>query len=440
MKLKRFLPAAAFLLVFLLHSGVLSAQTAADVGNDEARHVYSQEELDTLLAPIALYPDSLLSQILMASTYPLEVVEADRWLRKNPNLPADRLDDALKEKSWDASVKSLCYYPKTLATMSDRLDNTQALGNAFLAQQDQVMDTIQSLRAKARQAGHLESSDRERVIVDDNYTTIEPVNPEVVYIPFYDPCRVYGPWWYPSCAPAWFWWPDIVVGAGFFWGPPIFVGPIGLWCGFHWRQHDVFVDIGRTIPFYRPEFTRRHGGIETWRHNPIHRRGVIYNNPRVAREFGSPPRPGIEARRAFRGFPSVDSGTLRPSSPGRTDRTGESAIRPPGPSPVRPGRDQLTAPQRTVPPHLQEPGRTVSPPAARSAQPDISPFEGFGRSGSVTRQNSQRGFESMRESPGSIREGGFRQAVPGGGDHAPVQGGFSRGGPHGRDPHEGGRR
>ena len=128
----------------------LIAQVAEERAATQQPQTYSQEELDRLLAPIALYPDTLLSQILMASTYPLEVVEADRWLKKNQSLTGDLLDTALQKKSWDVSVKSLCHFPSVLAMMSDKLDLTNELGNAFLDQQDQVMDRIQGLRVKAQ--------------------------------------------------------------------------------------------------------------------------------------------------------------------------------------------------------------------------------------------------------------------------------------------------
>src|SRR5664280_413363 len=207
----------------------LKAQEQEENAVTQQPRTYSQEELDRLLAPIALYPDTLLSQVLMASTYPLEVVEADRWLKKNKNLTGDQLDAALQDKSWDVSVKSLCHYPRALAMMSEKLDLTNDLGNAFLGQQDQVMDTIQSLRAKAQVQGNLASTDKQKVIVDQGDITIEPATPDVVYIPAYDPCWVYGPWWYPACAPPWFWYPSIVIGAGFFFGPPIFIGPLDVW-------------------------------------------------------------------------------------------------------------------------------------------------------------------------------------------------------------------
>ena len=165
---------------------------------------FRQEELDQMLAPIALYPDSLLAQILMGATYPLEVVQADRWAKANRNLKGDQLNDALDQKNWDPSVKALVPFPQVLSMMSERLEWTQKLGDAFLDQQDEVMDTVQKLRARAQAAGNLRDTEQQRVIVQERVIEIEPVQPEVVYVPVYDPTVIYGPWWYPAFPPFFF--------------------------------------------------------------------------------------------------------------------------------------------------------------------------------------------------------------------------------------------
>ena len=151
---------------------------------------FRQEELDQMLAPIALYPDSLLAQILMASTYPLEVVQADRWVKANRNLTGDQLNDTLDKKNWDPSVRALVPFPQILSMMSERLEWTQRLGDAFLDQRDEVMDTIQQLRAKAQAAGNLRDTGEQRVMVEDRGIVIESAQPEVVYVPAYDPTVV----------------------------------------------------------------------------------------------------------------------------------------------------------------------------------------------------------------------------------------------------------
>lgn len=375
----------------------LAAQTTEDAAAAETNYKYSQAQLDSLLAPIALYPDPLLSQILMASTYPLEIVEADRWVKANPNLSGDNLDNALKSKPWDVSVKSLCHFPKVLAMMSDKLDQTQSLGDAFLSQPDQVMNTIQSLRARAQAEGNLKTNDQQKVVMQAQYISVEPVSPDVIYVPVYNPCWVYGPWWYPVCSPAWFWWPGIGIEVGFFWGFPIFVGPIDFWCGFFWPRHRLFVNVNKTTVVGRVGITRLHGGIEVWQHNPLHRRGVAYRNPAIAHQFGQIQRPGIEARRAFRGFAPRGRTLETPARPGGTMHQ----LRPEGghigEMPRR--RGEISVPRT---PSFQRPAT-------------ISPFEGFGHTNSEVRQHSERGFESM--GGGSKGGGGFRSGsgvAPGG--------------------------
>jgi hypothetical protein len=401
----------------------LPAQVSEGVANREENYTYTQERLDQLLAPIALYPDVLLSQIFMASTYPLEVVEADRWLKKNPGLTGDRLDEALKGMSWDLSVKSLCHFPKVLDMMSMKLEYTIDLGNAYLNQEDQVMDTLQKLRAKAMAAGSLASTDKEKIIVEDQYISIEPVEPEVVYLPTYDPCLVYGPWWYPECTPFWFWWPGVVVGGGFFFGPPIFFGRLHGWCGFNWRLHHIFVHPARVAFLGGIGITRLHGGVETWHHNPIHRRGVAYPGPGTAARFGQVPRPGVEARRPFRGFSPPASSPESRLIPGRPT---------PAPGPIERGRrpEGLSRPpeiQRPVRPEIRGPGPMIQPQFRQPGRG--SSFEGFGRSGSEVRQHSERGFQSLGS---GIREGGR----PGGGSRGGGQPdrGFEGGTPQGRTP------
>ena len=192
---------------------------------------FKQEQLDQMLAPIALYPDALLSQVLMASTYPLEIVEAARWLDQNKGLTGDALFSALKNQPWDESVKSLCAFPEVLDRMNKDIAWTQKLGDAFLGQPEQVMDTVQSLRKRADAAGNLKSNEQQTVTVDNNYITVEPANPQVIYVPTYQPTVVYGVWPYPAYPPYYppYW---VAPGAAFingvFWGVGIAAGA-ALW-------------------------------------------------------------------------------------------------------------------------------------------------------------------------------------------------------------------
>ena len=187
---------------------------------------FKKEEIEQLVAPIALYPDSLIAQILMASTYPLEVVEAARWVKANPNVKEKALEDAMEKQQWDASVKSLTAFPQVLAMMNEKLDMTQKLGDAFLGQQKEVLGAIQALRSKAQAAGNLKSSKEQTVSTaqeaGQTVIKIEPTDPQVVYVPTYPP-TVYGPWPYPAYPPYAYYPPYYAPGAALLrsgWGSP----------------------------------------------------------------------------------------------------------------------------------------------------------------------------------------------------------------------------
>jgi len=259
---------------------------------------FTREELAQMLAPIALYPDSLIAQILMASTYPIEVVEAERWLKQNKNLKGDELDNALQEKTWDSSVKSLCHFQNILYAMSDNLERTTRLGDALLGQKDDVMDTIQELRRKAEEQGNLRTTEQQRVIVENDVIQIEPVNPQIPYVPVYNPLYVYGPWWYPAYPPYYWFYPP---GFGF----GIFLGfGISSWCWFDWHHHQIDIDIHKTRRFNRFERGRGDFSRRVWTHEPYHRRGVAYRNMPTGQRFGMPAPRISGIRPEARGYPS----------------------------------------------------------------------------------------------------------------------------------------
>jgi hypothetical protein len=198
----------------------------------------SQAQLEALVAPIALYPDALVSQVLMASTYPLEVAEASNWIKSNTNLKGDALNKALQQQNWDASVKSLVSFPPVLEMMGSQLSWTQQLGNAVLAQQSETMSAIQALRAKAKKAGTLESNSQQTVTTQGSGSSqtiiIEPANPQVVYVPTYNPTVVYGAWAYPAYPPYAYYPPGYVAGTALLsFGVGMAVGA-ALWGGCHW--------------------------------------------------------------------------------------------------------------------------------------------------------------------------------------------------------------
>lgn len=386
---------------------------------------FSQEELARLLAPIALYPDALLSQVLIASTYPLEVVAADRWVQDNKGVSEDELAKALEEKEWDPSVKSLVNFPTVLSMMSRKLEITAELGDAFLAQEKDVMETVQILRKKAMEAGNLKSTKEQKVVVDQEAVIIEPVAPEVVYVPTYDPLYVYGPWLYPAYPPyPYYYYPPppyayigfaTAITLGFAWGYS------WGWC--NWHYHSVYVDVYR--PYYvtnryinRDRYVRyyeRRGvigrdGYGRWRHDPFHRRGVAYRDVRTAERFGQSPR-ATRSRDTVQGVQERSRGRVGGATRQPAGRTGEEPR----------ARSAPSAGAGTQPPAREQRGSAVGerrgggetvPSGVRGqvAPKRESAFSGVQRDGAAARSASERGRTS-REWSGSGRSGGFGGGV-----------------------------
>ncbi|MFH1021716.1 MAG: DUF3300 domain-containing protein [Pseudomonadota bacterium] len=258
-----------FIIPFFVFCLALPPQLAQaqDSGSMEDSEKYSREELTQMLAPIALYPDAVLSQILMASTYPIEIVEADRWLKKNPDLMGRPLDTALLDKNWSPSVTAICHFPPILALMSERITETTKLGNAFLAQEAEVMDMIQELRAKAHAQGNLSTTSQHKVITEKETIIIVPADPKVIYVPYYDPFYIYGPWWYPAY-PPYYWRPSgVTIRRGISYWPGMYFGfDFGTWSYFDWHRRYIYIDAHN-----RPIFVRQDRWISQpgrWRHVP----------------------------------------------------------------------------------------------------------------------------------------------------------------------------
>jgi hypothetical protein len=311
MKKKRpLIKALAVFLAFLL----VGPQGAIAQG-EGGEKPFKQEELDQLLAPIALYPDSLLSQVLMASTYPLEVVQAARWAKSNQNLKGDALAKALEQQDWDPSVKSLVNFPQVLDMMNEKLDWTQKLGDAFLAQQKDVMDTVQKLRMKAYGEGNLKTTEQQKVVVEQEQKTIiiEPAKPEVIYVPTYNPTVVYGPWWYPAYPPYYYYPPGYVAGAALFsFGVGVAIGAAWgyAWGNCNWRGGDVNVNINQNTNInnnidrskYQNKVTTGQGGRGEWKHDPEHRKGASYRDQGTANKYGKGASTrDVQSRENFRG-------------------------------------------------------------------------------------------------------------------------------------------
>lgn len=296
--------------------------------------------MDQLLAPIALYPDALLNQILMASTYPADVIEAADWSRANPELSGDEAVRAVSRYNWDPSVQSLVAFPQVLATLEGQPDWVQELGDAFLAEPGLVMDRVQYLRQQARRSGNLASNARQRVIVENGPSNgvrrevivIESVRPTVVYVPVYDPVVVFGPWWWPAFPPYHFAPPprygmslQFYGGIGF--GVGVFITD-ALWSHSDWHRRYVLIDVPRYNRLYRahplpPAYDRR-----PWTHDPAHRRGVAYRDLKERDRFIPAPGFGGTAR-------PTGSGDGRPD--GRRDNRPDGADWRPGGPPPRQG-------------------------------------------------------------------------------------------------------
>jgi hypothetical protein len=347
----------------------------------------SPQQLDDLVAPIALYPDTVLSQILAASTYPIEVVEAQQWLQQNRNLKGKKLLDEAKKQNWDPSVQALVVFPDVLTRLNQDIRWTTDLGNAFLAQQADVMHAVQDLRAKAEANGKLKSTPQENVTTEtqNGQSAIEimPPDPEQIYIPNYNPAYVWGPPLYGYYPPLLY--PGIDVGFGFWPGIDLgfyFGGGWGLWGGFGWGWGPNWFGGGLFVNgnfFHRYGFGDFHPGLGgAWAHNPAHRGGVAYPNRAVANRYGGA---GARGGAAFRGGAVGSRG-------GEGFRGGAAG------------------------------GRSF---AARPEGGSHSAFGGI-QNGAATRMQSDHGFSSMGHS-GGFGGGGFRGGGGGGGFHGGGGGG-----------------
>jgi hypothetical protein len=280
-------------------------QNPAPPATQSSDQQFKPEQLDALVAPIALYPDTLLAEVLMASTYPLEVVEAARWANDNKNLKGEQLKAAVDKQRWDDSVKALVATPSVLEMMNTKLDWTQKLGDAVLAQQPDVMDSVQRLRARAQANDKLKTTKQQTVSVRQEQNrqviAIEPAVADTVYVPYYDPAVVYGGWPYADYPPYYFGAPGYIGGAvlatGLAFGAAY---AVGRWAsggnywggGVNWGNRNINVN--------RPVSINNIGN--NWQHNPQHRQGVRYNNANVAQRFGNNNlRTGSQQRMDFRG-------------------------------------------------------------------------------------------------------------------------------------------
>jgi hypothetical protein len=399
----------------VLNPGVFAQQPAppAAAGAPAAKpaasgKTFSQQDMDEVLAPIALYPDALLAQVFMASTYPFEVVEAARWQKANSTLKEKALEDALQKQSWDPSVKALTAVPQVLTMMNEKLDWTTKLGDAFLAQQEDMLKTVQSLRKKAETAGNLKSSEQMTVKKETENNVqvikIEQPKPEVVYVPTYNPATVYGAWWYSYPPPYYYYPPGYAYGAGLafasgvFWGAAI-AGGIG------WGNNEI--NINRNTNINTGNRNNIQGGNK-WQHNPEHRKGAAYRDSGTAQKYNrGASTQATQSREQFRGraeqgrseMGSMDRSQLQAAdrsaasqrSAGGSDRAGGGAG----------DRGGASAGSRDMG------GRSGGGASASSRGSSGGGFSGAGGGGASTRAASSRGGAS-RGGGGGGRGGGRR--------------------------------
>jgi hypothetical protein len=378
------------------------------------------DQLDSLVAPIALYPDPILSQLLVASTYPLEIVEAARWLSQNSGLQGKALVDAAAKKSWDASVQALVILPDVLKRLNQDISWTSDLGNVFLAQQQGVMEAVQRMRQRAQSNGALQSTKEQQVTTTtqggNTYIVVEPANPEVVYVPEYNPEAVWGPPAYPY--PPIYYPPStgaVIAAGAISFGVGLAIGAIwsGGWGGWGWGcgwgRNNVVINNNFIS---RNNFNRVNvGNGNNWVHNPAHRAGVPYNNRNVANQFNGArgninARPTAAQTQQRLGHVGQGPGSAVRPGQGSLGKVGGNALRPSQATPgQRPGGGQVS--QGNVRPAGGDPVGNRSVGAAGGGNRGGAAFGGMNQGGGAARMNSSRGFSSR--GGGGFRGGGGRR-------------------------------
>jgi hypothetical protein len=394
------------------------AQQPATPTAAPAEYLYTPDQLDSLVAPIALYPDPLLAQTLAASTYPLEIVQLQQWLAKHPDMKEKKLAEKVAKQPWDPSIQAMAPLPNVVKRLADDIQWTTELGNAFLAQEADVMQAVQRMRVKAQSTGQLKSTPEQvvktEVVESRNYVVIEQANPQVVYVPSYDPVVVYGAPVYPYPA---IYYPPVgayAAGAAISFGVGVAMGAAwgGGW-GWNagWGHNDINVNYNNN--FNRNANINRGAGNQ-WRHQPQHRGGTPYQNRSTANRYGGTARgDSMASRQASRqgarqsgavGTSGV-AGQARAAAGDRASQAGAAA------------RDRAGAASSS----------RAAGAGDRVGQRDVSRGSGresaFGGgsdrfSGSSARSRSSRGSSSM----GSRGGGGFSRGGGGG------RGGGGRGG------------
>jgi hypothetical protein len=422
MKWREFVAALCALLLVHGHAFTQAQQPTTAAAPTAAEGVkLPPDQLDALVAPIALYPDGMLAQVLVAATYPLEIIQLQQWLEKNKGLKDAALAEAVKKQDWDPSIQAMAGMPEVVNRLANDIKWTTDLGNAFLAQQSDVMDAVQRMRAKAKENGNLKTNDQQKVetkvVENKSVVVIEQANPQVVYVPSYNPVVVYGPPVYPY-PPIYYPPPGyyaagmaisfgVGVAMGAFWGG----GGWGWGCG--WGGNDIDIDIensfnrnsNRNVNRDTNRTTNRSGSrtgasSNKWQHNPQHRGAAPYSDRATASKFGGTARGDSLSSRQASARRTQASQLGSRSQPGTMDRgAGSRASSSPrggtGMSNMSRGSGDRVG------------NRQVS---NRSSQGGGA-FGGAssGMSGRSTRMSSERGSSSFGGSRGGSRGGGGRR-------------------------------
>ena len=408
-------------------------QDAASQGRADSK--IPNDQLDSLVAPIALYPDPLLAQVLAASTYPLELVQLQQWLGKHPDLKGQALTDAVQKEDWDPSVQAMSAFPDLVKQLVDGIKWTTDLGNAFLAQQADVMDAVQRMRKKAQDAGNLKSTDQQKVetkvVETKTVVVIQQANPQVVYVPSYNPVVVYGPPVYPY--PPIYYPPPSYYAAGvaIAFGVGLAIGSYyhGGWgynCG--WGHSNVNININNNYVSHYNKTNINRGNINTgnintgninrpstlpaggnnWQHNPQHRGGTPYSNRATATQYGGTARGDSVATRQANA--RQNQAGQQPSTMNRGGGGGNASTRPAGGAnaSTRPagGGASNTAANRGGGGDRVGNRQVPNTPSATNK----SAFGGAssGMSGNAARTSTQRGASSVGTSRGGAARSGGR--------------------------------
>lgn len=357
--------------------------------------LFSQAELDQMLAPIALYPDTVLSHVLIAATYPLEVIQAARWSRANPGLSGQDAVEAVDTMNWDPSVMALVAFPELLYRLDEDIEWTHRLGDAFLLQEELVVGTIQTLRSRAHSHGQLQSNEHVRVVREKEYIYIEPARTRVVHLPYYDPYVVYGGWLWSNYPPIRWHHPIRAFrGVSFFWGPAYRIAPTFYFSSFHWSRRQVVVVNHHHHHHYRASghsSWRFHSGRDVahykdahrWQHKPQHRRGVSYRHQIDERHRGSQAR-AVQSRAA----------TAQQQISSRSSQRSWASDR----------RESLRFSDRSATVSAPQRSRQTSPARLRSSEARPSGARSATESGTTRAAPSTRSVAPSRSSAGRVRE------------------------------------